>query len=51
MLLAFVHMSLSSKLIFGCVHYFIATFKLEQSAALHQGKDTPCSGATKGTMP
>jgi hypothetical protein len=24
---------------------------LEQAASLHQGKDAPCSGATKGTMP
>jgi hypothetical protein len=25
--------------------------KLEQAMSLHQGKDAPCSGATKGTMP
>jgi hypothetical protein len=24
---------------------------LEQAASSHQGKDAPCSGATKGTMP
>jgi hypothetical protein len=51
MLLAFVHMSPSSKLLFGCVHFFTATFKLEQTTSLHQGKDALCSGATKGTMP
>jgi hypothetical protein len=51
MLLAFVHMSSSSKLMFSCVHFFTATFKLEQIASLHQGKDAPCSGATKGTIP
>jgi hypothetical protein len=44
-------MSLSSELIFGCVHMFAATFEVEQRASLHQCKDTPCSGATKGTMP
>jgi hypothetical protein len=27
------------------------TFKLEQITSLHQDKDAPCSGATKGTMP
>jgi hypothetical protein len=27
------------------------SFKLEQTASLHRGKDTPYSGATKGTMP
>jgi hypothetical protein len=44
-------MSLSSELIFGCVHFFMATFDLEQTVSLHQGKVAPCSGATKGTMP
>jgi hypothetical protein len=29
----------------------MAMLKLEQAASLHQGKDTPCSGAIKGTMP
>jgi hypothetical protein len=29
----------------------MATLKLEQAASLHQGKDAPCSGATKGAMP
>jgi hypothetical protein len=29
----------------------MATLKLEQAASLHHGKDAPCSGATKGTMP
>jgi hypothetical protein len=28
----------------------MAMLKLEQTASLHQGKDAPCSGATKGTM-
>jgi hypothetical protein len=46
-----VHMSLSSELIFGCVHMFATTFEAEQRKSLHQGKDAPCSGATKGTMP
>jgi hypothetical protein len=27
------------------------TIEAEQRASLHQGKDAPCSGATKGTMP
>jgi hypothetical protein len=43
-------MSPSSELIFGCVHMFATTFEAEQRASLHQGKDAPCSGATKGTM-
>jgi hypothetical protein len=30
---------------------FAATFELEQRVSLHQGKDAPYSGATKGTMP
>jgi hypothetical protein len=29
----------------------MAKLKLEQAASLHQGKYTPCSGDTKGTMP
>jgi hypothetical protein len=29
----------------------MAMLMLEQAVSLHQGKDTPCSGATKGTMP
>jgi hypothetical protein len=44
-------MSLSSEFIFGCVHFFAATFELEQRASLHQGKDAPCSGVTKGMRP
>jgi hypothetical protein len=44
-------MSLSSELIFGCVHMFATTFEAEQRASLHQCKDAPCSGATQGTMP
>jgi hypothetical protein len=42
-------MSLSSELIFGCVHMFAAMFGAEQHASLHQCKDAPCSGATQGT--
>jgi hypothetical protein len=44
-------MSLSSELIFGCDNMFATTFEAEQRAFLHQGKDAPYSGATKGTMP
>jgi hypothetical protein len=44
-------MSLSSKLIFGCVHMFATTFGAEQRAPLRQCKDAPYSGATQGTMP
>jgi hypothetical protein len=29
----------------------MATHVLEQAVSLHQAKDDPCSGATKGTMP
>jgi hypothetical protein len=29
---------------------FATTFEAEQRAYLLQGKDAPCSGATKGTM-
>jgi hypothetical protein len=31
--------------------FLTTTFKLEQTTSLHRGKDNPCSGATKGTMP
>jgi hypothetical protein len=44
-------MSLSSELIVGCVHMFATMFEAEQRASLHQGKDAPYSGATKGMMP
>jgi hypothetical protein len=44
-------MSLSSELIICCVHMFAKTFEAEQRVSLHQGKDAPCSGATKGTIP
>jgi hypothetical protein len=30
---------------------FVTTLEAEQRASLHQGKDTPCSGATQGMMP
>jgi hypothetical protein len=30
---------------------FATTLETEQRASLHQCKDAPCSGATKGTMP
>jgi hypothetical protein len=30
---------------------FATMFEAEQRASLHQGKDAPYSGATKGTMP
>jgi hypothetical protein len=40
------------KFIFGCaLFFFIAILMLEQVACLHQVKDSPCSWATKGTMP
>jgi hypothetical protein len=34
-----------------CTFFFMAMLMLEQAASLHQGKDAPYSGATKGTMP
>jgi hypothetical protein len=44
-------MSLSSELIVGGVHMFATTFEAEQRVSLHQAKNAPCSGDTKGTMP
>jgi hypothetical protein len=44
-------MSLSFKLIVGCVHMFATTLEAEQRASLHQCKYAPCSGATQGTIP
>jgi hypothetical protein len=51
MLLAFVHVSEFKVYIRLCTFLFTAMLKLEQAASLHQGKDAPSSGATKGTMP